>query len=344
MEKSLFVKSLRALGISIAAVIVFIAGAVMPANAQEMSGLYRYVLKSGGEVYAAKYAGRKKLDAIKNIELVQQVGFVYIEPAEGTVPIYSLRKLNVDGPPDYHLTVVKDFYNFLQQQKDGGGWKPYPEDKGIIGYVRLDGFDEGHAAYAFQNSNNINGLPRYRIGGKEVKDWKNADKLAVFEKQPDFWVWKDKFVPVITGEVKIPIKLPNPKQHDLGLRKVLYHNGKSKVLSGQSPYGTPDKPLVLSRKDALSCTPKQCTFNLGFYVTRDIVSEKFSTYAMVTGGPAMVGNSVVFPDDAKSASLVLGVAVKDGTSVLTVTLKPYDAKNETNLDNNSFKITVQLNP
>lgn len=332
------------------AVLALVISAVFAgsASAQEMSGFFRFVTKSGGEVYAARWEGRKELDSMKNVELVQQLGYIYTEKAEGTVPLYSIRKLNLNGEsPQYMITTSWVSYKSLISPKNKLGWKPYPQDDGIIGYVaeKDSGDSNMLGAYGFRQPTNEKYL-RYRIEGKELNQWKNMPNTK-FESKPAFHIWKEKPMPIITGTVKDPvIKFPLLGTVDIGFRKAMYNNGNSGYpVNTQAPYGTPDKPLVLSRKDAVSCTFAGCKFNFGFLLTRSTDTEHLNTYAMLTGAsPGTLGNSAVFKKGSKVASLIISGTIKDGDNMLTVTLKPNDPKKEYNDENNSFTVKVVLKP
>lgn len=331
------------------AVLALIISAVFAgsASAQELTGFFRYVTKSGGEVYAARWEGRKELDSMKNTELVQQLGYIYAERAEGTVPLYSLRKLNLNGEsPEYMITTSWVSYHSLISPKNKLGWKPYPQEDGIIGYVseKDGGGDNVLGAYGFRQGKNQK-YPRYRIEGKELNQWKNMPETK-FDSKAAFHIWKEKTA-FITGTVKDPLlKFPLLGQVDIGFRKAMYNNGNSGFpVNTQAPYGTPDKPLVLSRKDAISCNFGGCKFNFGFLLTRTTDDEHLSTYAMLSGAsPGTLGNSTSFKKGSKVTSLIISATVKDGDNMLTIKLKPNDPSKEINDENNSFTVKVVLKP
>lgn len=328
------------------AVLALIVSAVFAgsASAQELTGFFRYVTKSGGEVYAARWEGRKELDSMKNTELVQQLGYIYTEQAEGTVPLYSIRKLNLDGPPEYMITTSWVSYKSLISPKNKLGWKPYPQDDGIIGYVSEKGGNNMVGAYGFRQGPNKK-YPRYRVEGKELEQWKSMPD-SKFDSKPTFHIWKEKFT-LITGTIKDPvIKLPLLGMVDIGFRKAMYNNGNSGFpVNTQAPYGTPDKPLVLSRKDAVLCNNTGCKFNFGFLLTRSTDTEHLNTYAMLSGAyPGILGNSAVFKKGSKVANLLIGATIKDGDNMLTIKLKPADPSKEINDENNSFTVKVILKP
>jgi hypothetical protein len=350
------------------------------AGAQEMSKLFRYVTQERGEVYAARPEGRAIMDSISTLELVETIGFIYTEPAPNTFPLYCLRKgQNLSASTDYFLTANPSNVKALIQQQ----WKFYPQKTdGIIGWVSKKEGSGMRGAYVFRQSDDAEDFGnRIRFEGKDLDLW-STHPAAVVSPFPSFYVWKKEAVAAPTPKPKptpaptpkptpppapepAPIPTPTiikgiipkptpvmvliipkfPEKVDFSFREALYNNGAQQMgVNTQMPYGTPTNPLVLSRKDAIGCDLRWCSFNFGVILFRNTNTETLETYAILSGGnPSSIRNFTTFKRGSKTAHLVLPMSIRDGTNTLTVTLNPY-FKEEINKGNNSFSVTVILKP
>lgn len=351
MRSPFFTRSIRLI-ISVA-VLAFCAGgaiAVTPAEGAKSGPIFRYVFKkTGGEVYAATSADRKKFDSSKNIELIQMLGYVFTEPAQGTVPLIQMARVKLNGPTEYRLITNAAMVEYLQTINQPGfsKWKPYPSTDGIVGYVSKTGGKSMLGAYAFTQSNVNGDGPRYRVEGKEYDQWKKLPGV-VFESVPSFYIWNTKPAElllagvILTPGVNI---IQGVAFTDQSLRFALYENGKNgMVVDTTRHYATPTKPLVLYRKDALNCKPDGCEFNFGFFVMRNKSGSTLDTYVITYQPNYQAGNSTQFGANDKSKGMVLPIPIKNGDNFIEVKIKPYHANEDTNAANSSFKVKVVLMP
>lgn len=321
---------------------IFAIGAYANGAAAKSGPLFRYVFeKTGREAYAAKPQHRKIQDAKKGI-IVQMIGYVYLEPHTDTYPLYGLKRMVLGEPAHTFFTANEAEY---QKMVATGQWKSYYDDSPIVCYVRTQAGKDLRAAYRFTQTNVQGDEPRLRFQGAEYDQWAKLDGVK-FNSAPDFYIWKDKPVPLmVVGTMNtVPVGvIAGMNFIDLGLRKALYDNTKSGYkLDPSNPYATPGGVLTLYRSNGKSCTPTECEFRLGFYLNRNKADKEFTTVVAISGGVTTVQNSVVFPKGAKSASLTLPVVLKTGKTALTVSLKPYDPKSEINESNNSFIVLVEV--
>ncbi len=333
--------------------ILVIGGAYLCAgvsvSAQKSAPLFRYVFsKTGREVYAAKPEHRKIQDGkVKSGDIVTLLGYVYIEKAPDTYPLFGLKKLVLGTPALVRFTIDAKEYEDLVGTKSGesGKWEPYYEDTPIVGFVRTMAGNKLLGAYHFTQPGVEDDQPRIRIEGKELKQWK-ALKGVKFNGAPSFYIWKDKpvietIIPIITPVINIPKGV----FLDQSVRPALYENGKNGyAIDATRAFAGPGKPLVLSAKDALSCTPDGCKFNLGWFVMRNKNEGTLSTYATVSSSLKIIGNSIVFKPGERSRSMVFGVPLKYGSNTLTVSIKPYKTGDDIDKSNNSFTVEIVLNP
>jgi hypothetical protein len=354
------------------------------ANAQEMSGLFRYVTKSRGEVYAARPEGRAIMDSKSTIQLTELIGFIYTKPAPNTIPLYCLRKQNLNAPPNYFLTANPSNLKALTQQD----WKFYPQTDGPIGWVSTKGGSGMRGAYVFRQSDVETDFGnRMRFEGKELDLWK-TNPTAVVNSNPSFYVWwkeKDVAAPkpsgpgpkpsgpalinfplsiltptptptptIIKGIIPKPTPitvflLPKPPETagkvDISFRNALYNNGAQKIgVNTQMPYGTPTTPLILSRKDAIVCDQVWCSFNFGFILFRSTNTEDYKTYAILSGGNPQVERN--FTTFKKGSKIAdLVLPMSIKDGANTLTVTLNPYDTgEINKENNSFSVTVILKP
>jgi hypothetical protein len=139
---------------------------------------------------------------------------------------------------------------------------------------------------------------------------------------------------------------PAPVVWDFSLRPALYANGaESKKIDTKSPYVTAGKTLTLKKSEAVSCAGDTCTFNLAFIVFRNGDQGMLSTYAFIKGKTlGIVGNTITFADGSKVKDAVFPSKLKIGENKLTVEVDPYKKTAETNEGNNSFEVTIIVEP
>jgi hypothetical protein len=137
-----------------------------------------------------------------------------------------------------------------------------------------------------------------------------------------------------------------PSSNDLKLRQALYSNGAdaSKVNTA-SRYATPSRALTLKKSEAISCDGDKCTFNLGFFALRGDRGAELSTYALLRGATfGIVGNTVFFASGEMSRGVVHAVKLKAGENKVVVEIDPYKKTAESDEANNSFEVTIVVEP
>lgn len=325
MKNSLFLK--RAMNLVSVILLSVIAG-VSSASAQEMVKLFRFVLFDGTEVYAARPSGMKEM-GLKGVKMSTNVGYVYADQTNATVPIYSMRR-EVDGKMQYRVVLSGESFESMQKTTSRGpGWTPYPGD-GIIGYVSFTKVPGTIGAYGFQQKNVKGDQERFRFEGKELDTW-GAMTTMEFKSTPSFFIWKDK--PAVQSNFK-------PLQ-DIGFREKLYANGNDQsTVNAAAKFGSPSKLLALSCKDAIETSDTYCRFNLGFYVTRNVNDTQQTFVVKAMGGVSPVGNSGTFQSGRLSHDMVLPVKIKKGKSTVTITLEKLPNDQDINPANNSFTVNT----
>jgi hypothetical protein len=156
---------------------------------------------------------------------------------------------------------------------------------------------------------------------------------------------------LVTGVIIQPTlpKLPAPPAsavQDFNLRAALYNNGsQTQSVNTAAKYVTPGKPITLKKSEAVGCEGDTCTFNLGFIVFRDRAEGDVSTYALIRGNTiGSVGNTVSFQNGSSSKAMVFACKLKIGENRLIVEVDPYKKLAETNEQNNSFEVTIIVEP
>ena len=139
---------------------------------------------------------------------------------------------------------------------------------------------------------------------------------------------------------------PAPVVWDFSLRPALYANGAAtKKVDTKAKYVTAGKTLTLKKSEAVSCEGDSCTFNLAFFVFRNGDQGELSTYAFISGKTlGIVGNTVTFANGSKVADVVFPSKLTVGENKLNVEVDPYKKTPETNEDNNSFAVTIIVEP
>jgi hypothetical protein len=139
---------------------------------------------------------------------------------------------------------------------------------------------------------------------------------------------------------------PAPVVWDFSLRPALYANGaESKRLNALAKYVTAGKTLTLKKSEAVSCEGDTCSFNLAFFVNRNGNQGELSTYASIRGKTVgIVGNTVTFASGSTVKDMVFLTKLKVGENKLTVEVDPYKKLAETNEQNNSFAVTIIVEP
>lgn len=135
-------------------------------------------------------------------------------------------------------------------------------------------------------------------------------------------------------------------QTDLSMRQALYYNGAKTVkVDTTSKYVTPGGTMKLKKSEALNCAAGFCEFNFAFFVFRDNVASALSTYALIRGnGLGIVGNTVSFAAGEKIRDVVHKFKLKTGVNKVIVEVDPYKKLAETNENNNSFEVTIVVEP
>jgi len=318
--------------------------------AQGEKSLFRYVSeKTGREVYALKNSQRKVMDdkAAKGGWIVQQLGYAYAEQRAGTTALYGLILTELGGSPARVLfTFSETEYKNLTSKKSPKKWKPYFSDSPIVAYVLLDGGENRLGAHYFTTKGAVDDDPRIRFEGGEYEKWKALPNTQYFSGGPSFYIWKDEPTPALITSVFGPVlNIPKGVFLDQSVRPALYENGKNGYeIDASRAFAGPNKPLTLYSKDALSCTPDGCEFNLGWFVMRNQDNGTLSTYGTATVNGKIIGNSLGFKKGERSRSLVLGIPIKYGSNKIVVRLKPYKTADDIDKSNNTFTVEVILKP
>jgi hypothetical protein len=148
------------------------------------------------------------------------------------------------------------------------------------------------------------------------------------------------------------VKVPSPTRPlpasapDLKLRAALYANGAdASRLNTAARYATPGRPLTLKKSEAVRCDGEVCTFNLGFIAQRAAAGGEVRTYALLRGDTfGVVGNTVVFAAGEGSKPVVHAVRLKAGENRVTVEIDPERQAGDPNPSNNSFEVTIVVEP
>lgn len=150
---------------------------------------------------------------------------------------------------------------------------------------------------------------------------------------------------------KIPLIVdPNVIQRstDLTMPAELYFTGAKKfqIDFATDKYVPENGTMQLKTSDATRCQGNTCIFNIGFIVKRSgNVNSVLQTYALLlVENVGFVGNTVTFPDKQKIQHGVLPLELKTGMNKVTFTIDPYKKKPETNEDNNSFSVNINVVP
>jgi hypothetical protein len=139
---------------------------------------------------------------------------------------------------------------------------------------------------------------------------------------------------------------PAPVVWDFSLRPALYLNGtEAKKVDTKAKYVTAGKTLTVKKSEALNCEGDTCTFNLAFFIFRNGDHGDLSTYALIQGKTlGIAGNTVSFQNGSKVSQAVFASKLKVGENKLTVAVDPYKKTLETNEQNNTFEVTIIVEP
>ncbi len=156
---------------------------------------------------------------------------------------------------------------------------------------------------------------------------------------------------LMTQQPTVPVLQPNlppppPVGYDFSLRAALYINGsQTQTVNTTAKYVSAGKSITLKKSEALNCDGNVCTFNLGFFVFRNTGEDTISTYALIRGNTiGIVGNTVSFANGSKTKDVVFPCKLKIGENKLIVEVDPYKKTAETNEGNNSFEVTIIVEP
>lgn len=147
------------------------------------------------------------------------------------------------------------------------------------------------------------------------------------------------------AEPKLPAP-PAPVVYDFSMRAALYINGfQTESVNTAAKYATSGKSLTLKKSEALSCDGNTCTFNLGFFVFRNTAQGNVSTYALIRGNTiGIVGNTISFQNGSKTRDVVFACKLSIGENKLIIEIDPYKKTAESKEDNNSFAVTIFVEP
>lgn len=139
---------------------------------------------------------------------------------------------------------------------------------------------------------------------------------------------------------------PAPVVWDFSMRPALYANGaETKKVDTKAKYVTAGKTMTLKKSEAVSCEGDTCTFNLAFFVFRNGDQGNLSTYALIRGKTlGIVGNTISFSPGSKVKDVVFPSKLKVGENKLIVEVDPHKKTPETNENNNSFEVTIIVEP
>lgn len=307
--------------------------------------LYRYQAKNGSGVYAAYPAYRKLFENASNVwDEFGVVGHVYPSKQAGTMPLLALRKPASVGIASLYFYTT-DIDEALAKQNSG--WEAVQNYKGVVGYVATTAQAGTIAVYRYRQPTAAGGYI-YAFGESENNTLKQNTGLK-FEKLA-FYVWAKPVEPK-PSQSNFPSgqtssNFPSAATVDLLMRPALYFNGtNSTKVNTASKYATPQKPMTLKKSEAIECAGGYCAFNLGLFVQRSNGDGPLASYALI-GGPGLgsVGNSFAFEAGSRSRDFVLPIRLKMGENKVRVTIDPFAETAETNEANNSFEVTIIVQP
>lgn len=334
----------RELFLALVCLVLFAIGAYANNGAAQSGMLFRYVSENtGSEVYAAKGAHRKVMDA-KNKMIIQTLGYVYLAQEKGTVPLYGLKKMILGQPAQVRFTASEAEYQKLMTS--GQKWQPYFDDTPVIAYVSKEGGNSMVPAYRFVQTNVLTGQPRYRFEGAEYDQWKKLPGVD-FHNVPDFYIWKDKPAPLLISGGTMTTTPGTiaavAGMTDQSIRMALYNNGKdSKSINTKNGATFSGQALVIKSSEALTCDAARCLVNLGWFVDRNQIDNELKTFVSVTGGHTDTGAYATFPKGEASVPMVVTVPLKFGLNHIALQIKPEKTGDDINTKNNTQKFRVVL--
>ncbi|MGI8638887.1 MAG: hypothetical protein ACR2MG_02920 [Pyrinomonadaceae bacterium] len=130
----------------------------------------------------------------------------------------------------------------------------------------------------------------------------------------------------------------------------LYFTGtqtKTFDISNKKKFVAQGGTLQLSKSEATICEGDTCVFNIGFVVQRYGGNEnlELSTYGLFqVGKGGLVGNTITFPKVSNLRTGILPLKLMVGTNKVTFTIDPYQKTPESNENNNSLSVTINVTP
>ncbi len=332
--------------------------------------VYRLQQPDGVDIiYAFGNKERQMLAHLKEEKIAFYAWATAVPPSSGGTPkSYDFPELK----PDLSVGDIKEVQakSVTFVINNNGGEKPIPANTFTVQISAKNA--DGNAAWfeqqpiaqiiKHQTPTTVTVNTDHDMRGLKIRLLVDAmNKVEESNEQNNLSAYVDGPIFLVTGGVIIkpsstPIILPAPSQTqlpappapvvvDLSLRQALYNNGtNTQKVNTQARYVAAGKTITLKKSEAVSCEGDRCTFNLGFFVFRNGAQGELSTYAIIDGEIAIVGNSLSFQQGATTQSLVLPCKLKVGVNKLTVTVDPYKKTAETNENNNQFEVTIIVEP
>src|ERR1051325_6261242 len=133
---------------------------------------------------------------------------------------------------------------------------------------------------------------------------------------------------------------------DLSSRQAVYLTGNKSVIDlRRDKYVASGARLYVKKSEVVSCKDNQGTFNLVSVAFWSDGSGTLKTYGQFTGKTiGSVGNTIFFSDGEKTRQQVLPVPLIVGVNPITFTIDPNKEVVETDETNNSFTVTIIVEP
>jgi hypothetical protein len=329
--------------------------------------VYRLQQPNGVDIlYAFGSKERQLVSHLKEEKIAFYVWADAVTPSSGDTPKqYDFPELK----PDLSVGDIKDVQakSVTLVIKNNGGEKPIPANTMVVQIAakKSDGsaawFEQQPIAQAIKpNATTVVTVKtEHDMRGLKIGLLVDAlNKVEESNEQNNLSGYVDGPVFLVTGVIKQPTmpqlpaaepKLPAPPApvvYDFSMRAALYINGsQTETVNTAAKYATPGKSLTLKKNEALSCDGNTCTFNLGFFVFRNTAEGNVSTYALMRGNTiGIVGNTISFPNGSKTRDVVFVCKLNIGENKLIIEIDPYKKTAESKEDNNSFAVTIFVEP
>jgi hypothetical protein len=132
---------------------------------------------------------------------------------------------------------------------------------------------------------------------------------------------------------------------DLSARTTIYFTGAKKTIDlANDPHVEQGKDLDLKTNQAASHQGNLYTFNLGVLATREYgdLGTTLDAYAIMSGPGGIAGDDILFQPNVQVVNKVFAVNLAIGSNVLTFTIDPYQKTPESNENNNTFTVTINV--